>query len=34
VGFKTGIQADFLVSLFLGEPDVELESYCIICGDT
>lgn len=31
VGVKTGIQADFLVSMFMGPPEIDVEGYCVIC---
>ncbi len=31
VGTDLGVKAKFLQSVFLGEPDVDLESYCVLC---
>ena len=31
VGTDFGVKAKFLQSVFLGEPDVDLESYCALC---
>jgi hypothetical protein len=31
VGFSAGIKATFLQSVFLGEPEVDVDSYCVLC---
>ncbi|MGB1697199.1 MAG: carboxypeptidase-like regulatory domain-containing protein [Thermoplasmatota archaeon] len=31
VGIQYGIKANYLVTLFLGEPDVDIETYCALC---
>lgn len=31
IGAQFGIQAKFVVTLFLGEPEVDIETYCALC---
>jgi hypothetical protein len=31
IGAGAGIKAQFLLSLFIGEPDVDLDAYCVLC---
>jgi hypothetical protein len=34
IGVRLGLKGQFLVSVFLGPPDVDIESYCALCGES